>query len=147
MNDDETQTSTDKHEKSKDMSKELEYFPPNTGKWRWISKALNYSSWVCNLGQQMKPKTVESIWPADVILKVDFIYGEYVWAVKIVDWHHAQHTEVGRAASAEKAVAAAERGGEQAFRALTPEWVFLAIKNGWRSPLPKNNCLWMGVKT
>lgn len=120
------------------MSTELEYFPPKTSKWQWANKSLKNSPWVCNLGAQMKPKGVDSVWPADVRLTVDLLDGQYVWQVKVTDWQHAQHVEVGTALTAKAAIAAAEAMGESAFRAMTPNWVLMALEAGWRPPLGVN---------
>lgn len=117
------------------MSTALEYFPPNTGRWFWRAKALNYSPWSCDLSEQMKPKTISHFWPADVRLKVDLLDGTYVWRVDVTDWRYTRHTETGTTATAKDAVSVSESVGEAAFRALVPDWVLMALEAGWRPPL------------
>ena len=120
------------------MSRELDYFPPNTSKWWWTHKSLDHAPWVCNLVEQMMPKSIGPAWPAAVRLSVDLIEGEYVWRVDVTDWRHSKHVEVGTALTAKEAVAAAESVGEAAFRALAPDWVLLALEAGWRPPLARS---------
>lgn len=120
------------------MSTALDYFPPNTSKWYWTHKSLNYSPWSCDLSEQMKPKTINHLWPAAVSLKVDLLDGTYVWRIDVTDWRYARHTETGTAPTAKDAVAAAESTGEMAFRALIPDWVLMALEAGWRPPLAES---------
>lgn len=119
------------------MSKDLGYFPPcGGGKYRWFNKSLNYSPWRCDLGGQMNKRKL-SIWPASVWLTVDLIDGQYVWRADVTGWSHEASLVSGTAPSAEAAITAAEKAGEEAFRALMPAWVVTALENGWRPPHSK----------
>lgn len=120
------------------MSYELGYSPPhNLCKWKWSAKSLKYSPWVCRLADQMQPAGVR-MHPANVALSVDLIESQYVWRVSVTDWTYKRHDEVGSAPTAQEAIACAEKMGEEAFKALTPPWVLMALESGWRPPLPKS---------
>lgn len=117
---------------------ELSYFPPGGGRrWRWSSKSLSYSPWLCRLAEQMKPAGT-ILHPADVVLSVGLAGGKYVWRVTVTDWTYGRHDKAGTASTAQEAIASAEEIGEEAFKDLTPPWVLMALENGWRPPLPRS---------
>lgn len=122
------------------MSRELGYFPPNTGKYKWGSKDLNYSPWVCNFTSQVKDLNNIFIFPFRIICYVDLINDNYFWSVKITDWNY-EGTEIrGISASATEAIKTAEKVAEEYYSKLVPDWVLTALKNNWRpGPQAKPN--------
>jgi hypothetical protein len=114
------------------MSFELDYFPPNGTKWKWSSKALNYSPWLCNLARQKEPGL--NLWPLDVMLIVDLVKDRWVWQVEVIDFQHQRAIIKGAENDPLKACFAAEIAGEGVLADLLPDWVRAALANKWRPP-------------
>lgn len=109
------------------MSLTQNYFPPNGTKYKWNSKALNYSPWTCHVWE---------LWPASISASVDKIESGFKWRVDVWGWHNkdrSEHTKFeGIAESALAACLAAERCAEKQKSKLWKPWMEEAIKAGWR---------------
>lgn len=116
------------------MSRALDYFPPKGTRWQWSTKALNYSSWTCNVARQREPQL--TLWPMDVIAWVDVREddGRFLWGVNVIDWTHGRRTFRGDETDALRACRAAEACAELAIDELLPDWIRTALTNKWRPP-------------
>lgn len=114
------------------MSEELDYFPPNTTKWKWGSKALNYSPWICNLLPQVFPNLYTN--GASVKLIVDILDGVWKWRLESYYLDGTFVNMKGDANSGEEACNIAETKGEQIIKQMFPKWAITALKNKWRPP-------------
>lgn len=116
------------------MSYELDYFPPNGTKYNWFHKSLNYSPWVCNLSDQKEKELF--LFPAEVKLMVDTMLVKstirYVWIVLITDFSYNKTEKKGVEKDAISACLRAEKEGEEQLQILIPDWVRMALINGWR---------------
>lgn len=119
------------------MSREQEYFPPSGSKYKWGSKALNYSPWICDLGAQMDPDIHYLIYPLDVRLYVDLVDGKFKWVAICVDWHGARSEKTGLAESGSSAIKEAEAFGEEFYNSQMLPWIRTALQAGWRPPARK----------
>jgi len=114
------------------MSREQPYFPPQGTAYRWESKALQYSPWVCLLSQQKEP----DLWlfPLDVTLRVSLDDGKWRWYANMTDFHYVRTTLSGVEPDSLTACLTAERFGLEWLADRLPDWVRTALANKWRPP-------------
>jgi hypothetical protein len=115
------------------MSKELDYFPPNGTKWKWESKTLQHSPWICCLSTQRERKLFT--WPLSIVAVVDLADGLYHWTVEVCDFRGDRSALFGFSDDPLKACLDAEKFGELRMDDLLPDWARTALVNKWRPPV------------
>ena len=121
------------------MSRELAYFAPNGTKYKWGSKALTYSDWVCDLSAQKEPKLF--LFPMRILLRVDKINARWQWSVAVTDFSYQRYEVKGSKNDPLQACLEAEKVGEEQMESLLPAWTRTALENGWRPPFgPRSSC-------
>lgn len=116
------------------MSQALAYHPPTGTKWKWGTKPLNYSPWICNLLAQKECTDQYKLHPLSCTLYVDLIDGKYLWQVNTLGFDHVRRDDRGFVETALEACTIAEAKGEDFLRLAIPDWARTAIANGWRPP-------------
>lgn len=107
------------------MSDRQEYSPPEGTKYKWGTKALNYSPWVCRFF---------SYWPACIVARVELKGNKFLWVVETTGFKFESTYNSGSNRNALQACLDAESFCEEEKARIWLPWMDIAVAAGWRPP-------------